>query len=78
MSITCIILLGMLSTALSTVLFNKLIKTSGGIAASSVTYLIPIVAVLWGFWDHETLGLYHLFGLLLILTGVYIVNRNSN
>ncbi len=74
-SLVCIVLLGMLSTALSTVLFNKLIKTSGGLAASSVTYLIPIVAVMWGLWDHETLGLHHLFGLIFILSGVYLVNR---
>jgi len=75
MSLICIVLLGMLSTALSTVMFNKLIKTSGGLAASSVTYLIPIVAVMWGLWDHETLGIHHLIGLMLILTGVYLVNR---
>jgi drug/metabolite transporter (DMT)-like permease len=77
LSLVCIILLGMLSTALSTVLFNKLIKTSGGLAASSVTYLIPIVAIMWGFWDNEVFGLNHLVGLVLILFGVYLVNRQK-
>jgi drug/metabolite transporter (DMT)-like permease len=75
MSLSCIFLLGMLSTALSTVLFNKLIKTSGGLAASSVTYLIPIVAVIWGFLDGEKFGVIHLIGLSLILIGVYLINR---
>ena len=71
----CILLLGLLSTALSTVLFNRVIKESGALAAASVTYLIPIVAVLWGIYDHEHLGVAHLAGLVAILTGVYIVNR---
>lgn len=73
----CILLLALLSTALSTILFNRLIKTSGALAASSVTYLIPIVAVLWGLWDHETFGITHLAGLIAILIGVYIVNRKT-
>ena len=76
-SLLYIAILGVLGTALSTILFNKLIKISGGLAASSVTYLIPIVAVMWGLWDNEVFGLAHLFGLLLILTGVYLVNRQK-
>ena len=70
-----IIILGLLSTAISTILFNRLIKSSGALAASSVTYLIPVVAVLWGLWDHEILGIYHVIGLLSILSGVYLVNK---
>jgi drug/metabolite transporter (DMT)-like permease len=73
-SFLCIALLGLLSTAFSTVLFNQLIKSSGALAASSVTYLIPLVAVLWGLYDHEKLGLMHVTGLAAILLGVYIVN----
>jgi len=58
-SLLCIALLGILSTAFSTVLFNKLIKTSGALSAASVTYLIPIVAIMWGIWDQETLTVFH-------------------
>jgi drug/metabolite transporter (DMT)-like permease len=58
-------------------MFNKLIKVSGALAASSVTYLIPIVAVIWGLWDHESLGLFHITGLAAILCGVYLVNRQG-
>jgi drug/metabolite transporter (DMT)-like permease len=76
-SLFCIILLGIFGTALSTVMFNKLIKVSGALAASSVTYLIPIVAVVWGLWDHESLGLFHMIGLVSILCGVYLVNRQG-
>jgi drug/metabolite transporter (DMT)-like permease len=71
----CIILLGLFGTAISTVMFNRLIKTSGALFASSVTYLIPIVAALWGVFDNEKLGITHLLGLGAILSGVYLINK---
>ncbi len=76
-AILCILLLGLFSTAFSTILFNRLIKTSGALAASSITYLIPAVALIWGLWDNEQLGILHLAGLLAILFGVYVVNRKT-
>ena len=76
-SFLCIIILGVLGTAASTIFFNKLIKISGALSATSVTYLIPIVAVMWGLWDHEVLTVYHLIGLLAILLGVYLVNNQN-
>ena len=76
-SFICIIILGLLGTAASTIFFNKLIKISGALSATSVTYLIPIVAVIWGLWDHEVLGFYHIIGLLAILLGVYLVNNQK-
>lgn len=74
-SLGSIMLLGMLSTAFSTVLFNRLIKQSGALVASSVTYLSPAVAALWGLLDNERIGLMHLAGLGLILSGVYLIGR---
>ena len=76
-SLLCIVILGLLGTAASTIFFNKLIKISGALSAVSVTYLIPIVAILWGLWDNEVLGFYHLIGLIAILLGVYLVNRQK-
>ena len=76
-SFTCIIILGLLGTAVSTILFNQLIKISGALSATSVTYLIPVVAVIWGLWDHEVLSFYHIIGLLAILLGVYLVNNQK-
>lgn len=77
-SFFCIIILGLFGTAASTILFNQLIKISGAISATSVTYLIPIVAVMWGLWDNEVLGFYHIIGLLAILLGVYLVNNQGS
>lgn len=69
-----VLLLALFGTAISVVVFNRLIKMSGALFASSVTYLIPIVAMLWGVADNETIGVFHLAALAAILTGVYLIN----
>lgn len=70
-----IVLLGVMSTAIATFLFNRLVKISTPIFASSVTYIMPIVAVGWGLLDGETLGLGHFIGMTAITVGVYLANR---
>lgn len=70
-----IILLGVMSTAIATFLFNRLVKISTPIFASSVTYLMPIVAVGWGLLDGESLGLGHFIGMAAVIVGVYLSNR---
>jgi len=70
-----VVILAVFSTAISTVLFNKLIKVSSALFASSVTYFIPFVAILWGIGFGEHLGIMHLFGLMVILFGVYLINK---
>lgn len=70
-----ILLLGFMSTSLATILFNKLVKMTSPIYTSSVTYLIPIVAVLWGIFDGESLYPGHFFGMGAIIGGVYLANR---
>lgn len=77
MSMTFVIILAAMGTALSTVLFNKLIKVSDALFASSVTYLIPIVAIGWGIADGELLKPLHFLGLAGALIGVYLINRSA-
>ncbi len=72
-----VILLGLFGTAISLILFNMLLKISTTIFASSVTYFIPAVAVLWGILDGEKLGVPHLIGMLTILLGVYFINKKK-
>jgi drug/metabolite transporter (DMT)-like permease len=74
-SLLYVAILGIFGTAISLVLFNRLIKISGVLFAASCTYFIPIVAVGWGVLDGEVLGVVHLLGLGLILVGVYMVNK---
>jgi drug/metabolite transporter (DMT)-like permease len=70
-----IVLLGIMSTAIATFLFNRLVKISTPIFASSVTYVLPLVAVAWGLADGETLGIGHFIGMAAITAGVYLANR---
>ncbi|QNR23124.1 DMT family transporter [Croceimicrobium hydrocarbonivorans] len=67
-------IMGIVGTSLAVILFNYLIKGTSSLFAASVTYAIPLVALLWGIWDGEDVGPEHLVGMLLILAGVYLVN----
>jgi drug/metabolite transporter (DMT)-like permease len=73
-SLACIAILGLAGTAGSLILFNRLILATSALYASSVTYLIPVVALLWGWLDNEPVGIFQVMGMLAILTGVYLVN----
>ena len=68
--------LGIFGTSLSMVIFNKLISITTPIFAASTTYVIPIVALVWGIIDGESLLLNHFLGMIVILLGVRIANRN--
>jgi drug/metabolite transporter (DMT)-like permease len=70
-------LLAVVGTALSNTLYTYLMKISSLLFASSVTYLIPITALVWGIADSERIGALHLVGITIILAGVYLVNRKK-
>ena len=68
-------ILGILGTAVSVIVFNELVKRTSGLYASSVTYLIPIVAIFWGITDGESILWLHFLCIGVILTGIYLVTR---
>ncbi|CAA0174138.1 DMT family transporter [Tenacibaculum maritimum] len=70
-----IIILSVVGTGIAKVLFNKMVHLSSPIFAASVTYLIPVVAVIWGIIDGEKLSLLQLLAGGIILLGVYWVNK---
>jgi drug/metabolite transporter (DMT)-like permease len=70
-----IIILALMSTAVANLLFYKLLKISSPLFASSVTYVMPIVSVMWGLIDGEVLLAGHFVGMALILGGVFLANR---
>jgi drug/metabolite transporter (DMT)-like permease len=74
-SLGYIVVLGIFGTAVAMTLFNKLVQLTSPVFTSSVTYLIPIVAVMWGLFDGEILLWGHYLGMGAILFGVYITNR---
>tara|TARA_B100001059_G_scaffold99701_1_gene99322 strand:+ start:2873 stop:3757 length:885 start_codon:yes stop_codon:yes gene_type:complete len=74
LSIFYIFLLSLFGTAIAKVLFNNLVQISTPVFASSVTYMMPIVAVFWGLLDNEVLSLWQGIATLIILGGVYLSN----
>ncbi|MBS1976101.1 MAG: DMT family transporter [Bacteroidetes bacterium] len=68
-------LLALMSTAVAVSIFNKLVKITTPLFASTVTYIMPVVSVMWGVLDGEVLTTSHFIGLAAILGGVYLANR---
>lgn len=71
-----IIILGVLGSAISLIVFNKLVKKTTAIFAASVTYLIPIFAYFWGIIDGEPIGIFQVSGMLMILLGITLARKS--
>ncbi|WP_338410205.1 EamA family transporter [uncultured Flavobacterium sp.] len=77
-SLGYIAVLGVVGTGLSNILFFKLIQISSPVFASSVTYLIPVVAILLGYFImNETLTFVQGIGAFVVLLGVYFSSRKQ-
>ena len=76
-SLLYLVLLSVFGTAMAKTLFNKLIQMTSPIFSSSVTYLIPIVALFWGVMDGERLYFGQFLAGTLILLGVYLTNKGK-
>lgn len=76
-SVLYVIILSIFGTAIAKVLFNKLVQISTPVFASSVTYIMPIVALIWGLLDNESFNYIQLLAAGLILSGVYLANKNK-
>lgn len=75
-SLIYVAILGIVGTGLTIIVFNRLIQISTPVFSTSVTYLIPIVGILWGVLDGEYFGVFHVLASGIILLGVYVVNRS--
>lgn len=72
-----VVVLSVFGSAFAKILFNKLIQISSPIFASSITYTLPIVAIMWGLVDGETISLGQFFSTGLILIGVFLANKKN-
>ena len=70
-------ILAVFGTGLAKIMFNRLIQISTPIFSSSVTYLIPIVAITWGILDGEKITLFQVVSGAIIMFGVYLVNKSK-
>lgn len=71
-SVLFVLVLGVLGTGIANIIFFKTIQISSPVFATSVTYLIPVVAFGWGLLDNEMLTPVQFLGAFIILFGVYL------
>jgi drug/metabolite transporter (DMT)-like permease len=75
-SLGFIVILGIVGTGFSNILFFKLIQLSSPVFASSVTYIIPVVAIMLGYlFMNETLSIVQVIGAFVVLVGVYFSSK---
>ncbi len=72
-----VMLLAFLGSFLALILFNNFVKYTSAVFAASITYVIPIFALMWGLMDGETIAPHHLIAMIIIITGVYLVNNDN-
>lgn len=67
--------LAIVGTAIAVMLFTRLISISNHIFSSAIAYMLPVVAIFIGVLDGEEFPLINLFWVVLIITGVFLMNR---
>ena len=72
-----ITILSLASTVIASIIFFKLVQMTSALFASMVAYLIPLVALGFGFFDGEQLTIFHFIGMAMILFGVYITKKEK-
>lgn len=65
-------------TAIAMLLYFKLIQITSSVFASTSSYLLPIVAVIWGVLDGERFTMWYVFGAVLILIGIYLIREKPS
>lgn len=70
--------LGIFGSGVAYILFNYMVLKGSPEFATSVTYLVPATAMIWGYTLlDEPIGWSLIIGLILILSGVFITNRGG-
>lgn len=72
-----LVVFSLFGTAIAKVLFNKRVHVATPVFASSVAYLMPIVAIFWGILDGEKLSLLQMLASGIILLGVYLSHKSQ-
>lgn len=68
-------ILGALGSGAAMVMYNFLAQRTGVAFSGTVTYVMPIVSIMWSIADHEYVGWQHFLAMALILLGVYLVRK---
>ena len=76
-SLLALIILSLIGTFLANILFFKLVQITDAIFSTTVSFLIPFVALFWGFIDGERITIWHFLALIMILFGIYMIKYSS-
>ncbi|MBN8821429.1 MULTISPECIES: DMT family transporter [unclassified Spirosoma] len=74
-SLAALATLGVFGSGLMSIFFNRVVQLASPLFAASVTYLIPIVALMWGVLDGETIYAVQFAGMGICLLGIWLVNK---
>lgn len=77
-SLAAVLTLSTFGSVISLFVYNNLIRHTSALFATSVTYIIPVFAILWGIFDEEVINPIQVAGIVIVLIGVYLVNRRKN
>lgn len=77
-SFIALLILSLIGTFMANILFFKLIQLTDAIFSTTVAFLIPFVALFWGFLDGELIGIFHMLALVVILAGIYLVKFDKS
>lgn len=73
-----VLILGIVCTGFAYLLYFRLVKDEGPASALSVTFLVPLFGILWGYlFLQEAIGLNTLLGALLVIIGTILVTGFS-
>lgn len=75
-SLATLICLGVLGSGVMSVIFNRIVQLASPLFASSVTYLMPGVALMWGVLDGEVIYPVQFMGLGICLLGIWLINKS--
>lgn len=76
-AIACMLVLGVLATGLSTVAFFYMVLVRGPLFAGMTTYVVPVLALGWGQFDHESISVQQLVAMAGVLVMVGIVQTGT-
>lgn len=76
--LSALLILGIIGTAIALLLMYSLLRYASPVFATSVTYMVPVLAIFWGFIDGEKISFFHILCMIVVLTGVYLINKKPH
>ena len=76
-SLAAVSFLALAGTVMASIFFFQLVKMRDAVFASVVSYLIPVIAIGWGVYDGESVTIYQIMGMVLILCGVFLSRKRG-